>query len=431
MQLSRRQFTKMVGAAAALSGKPAHATAVDLHYFLSIGQSLDQGHLGNPALSTVQPFANTTVSGTTFTALTANTVDSSVVVEDPVVAFMNTLTSLSGGAGAYDGVVYRSGAGSAGYNSLKKGTSNYNAALTNAGLMPTAASMAGKTYEFTGALCVHGETDSSLTAGSVYKTDLETWRSDYQTDLYAISSQTGNDFKFFLDQTFSWNGGVHGMAVPLTDFDNTPNAAQAQWWAMRDNPGLFYLVCPLFIFPYADGIHLTNAGYRRLGEYAGLWAYRAIVQGYRWSGLPPRRITRDGAVITCQFWVQPGRSLVIDTTTLSSKGNGKGFEFTDNSGNTPAISSVSVSGDAALITLASTPTGGNQRLQNAYGATLNAGGGTSGQAHTNIRDDDPALGPYSGAHMYNWAHMFDEPIGFSWLETGRLFSGGIGSGFLR
>jgi hypothetical protein len=85
-----------------------------------------------------------------------------------------------------------------------------------------------------------------------------------------------------------------------------------------------------------------------------------------------------------------------------------------------------VSGDVATITLASTPTGGNQRVRNCYTGVLDAGGGTAGQPHSNIRNDETQTGQGSGSTLYDWSVAFDEPVGFNWNPTTSSISSASG-----
>ncbi len=415
--MNRREFIRLSGAGM-LASRMGHATTPQLRHIMCIGQSLMIGSGGTPSLSTSQPFANKVLSGgTALTDLVAsNTCGVNSNVEPPPPGIVNQLRSMAG-SGFGDYVVTQAGLGSSAYANLEKGTTPYNNSITNAGLLPGAAGGAGKTYDFLAIACIHGESDTGQNNPN-YKADLVQWRSDYQGDLYAISSQSAaSPLRFFTDQVFDWNIGNNKSTQPIRSGVRTP--ALGQWEVARDNPGVFHCVAPLYGRAYQGGAnqeHLINSGYLTLGELFGKWMYRVLALGNPWAGLVPRRITISGAVVTCRFWTYSGAVLVIDTTLLSDQGNGKGFEVYDATADTNlTISSVSVSGDTATITLSGAPTAGHAiRLRNAFTATLDASGGTSGQAHSNIRNDDATVGQLSGETLYDWSLMFDEPIGYYW-----------------
>ncbi len=415
--MNRRDFMKLSGAAA-LASRMGRATTPDLRHIMCIGQSLMIGGGGTPALSTSQPFANKVLSGgTALTNLVAsNTSGTNSGVEPPPPGLVNQLRSLAG-AGFGDYVVTQAGAGSSSYANLKKNgsVSAYADSMTNAALLPGAAANAGKTYDFLAIACIHGESDNGQNNAN-YEANLVEWQHDYQSDLYAISGQS-TPLRFFTDQTCDWNIGNNKSTQPLRSGLRT--ASLAQWEVARDNPGLFHCVTPLYRCAYQGGAnqeHLINTGYLVLGELFGKWMYRVLALGNAWTGLVPRSITISGAVVTARFWLYGGAALVIDTSTLSDQGNGKGFEVYDATADANlTISSVSVSGDTATITLSGSPAGGHAiRLRNAFTATLDASGGTSGQAHSNIRNNDSTVGYASGAALYDWAVVFDEAIPYAW-----------------
>ena len=84
----------------------------------------------------------------------------------------------------------------------------------------------------------------------------------------------------------------------------------------EQNPTKTVLVCPKYFFPYSDGLHLTAAGYRWLGEYYAKAYYQQVVQGQRWSPLRPAQITRSNETIIINFTGNVG-DLVVDTNRVS------------------------------------------------------------------------------------------------------------------
>src|SRR3954447_24868978 len=82
--------------------------------------------------------------------------------------------------------------------------------------------------------------------------------------------------------------------------------------------GKTVLVGPKYHLPYAaDGLHLTNDGYRHMGEdYAKVYR-QVILRGMKWEPLRPRTITRDGATITVKFFV-PVPPLKLDDELVTN-----------------------------------------------------------------------------------------------------------------
>jgi hypothetical protein len=174
------------------------------------------------------------------------------------------------------------------------------------------------------------------------------------------------------------------------------------------NPDKTILVCPKYYFPYSDGIHLTNAAYRWLGEYYGK-AYRTVVvEGNTWTPLKPERITRTNTVITALFHV-PVPPLVLDTNMVVDPGN-YGFTFADGTSTPPAIASVELVGpDTVRLILSAEPAGSNERLRYAFSGVPGSWGGPETGPRGNLRDSDPEPSLY-GNPLYNWCVHFDKPV---------------------
>jgi hypothetical protein len=358
------------------------------HAFVWTGQSLACGLSGGGPLTTSQPYSNVTPTAGGFVPLVEAT------VESPRSAAANQLTSLA--SPPYVAALVNGCLGNTAYAGLKKGTAPYANAIASIGY--GVANKGANSFTANGVLVTHGESDEAgPTTKAQYLANLLEWQSDYEADLKAATGQSGAA-PMFLDQMASWN--YYGHAEP--------KIALAQWEAARDNPGTHILVGPKYQYTYVDGVHLLNTSYRALGQMYGKVLERVLIDGEAWKPLSPVSITRAGAVITATFHV-PSGLLAIDTTTVSDKGAGKGFEFFDNSGAPPAITSVSVSGSIATITLASTPTGGGERLRYAYMGTPGAAAGSAASAHGNIRDTDATVGLY-GDPLYDWLITFDEPV---------------------
>ncbi|QQS22703.1 fibronectin type III domain-containing protein [bacterium] len=375
-----------------LSSATVQIDEVDyLNHILSTGQSLSTGTNGAPALSTTQPYSNLMLNG----ASLVNLVESGV--ETMSSALANTLTSLSPG-GNYQSVVTRHGVGGTAYSGLKKGTGPYSTGMTQVTNVKNAATALGRVARVVGVTTIHGESDHLAGNSAAYESYLVQWQNDYETDVKAITGQSG-DIPLFTDQMSSHTGyNAATSGIPI-----------AQLSASENNPDEIILVGPKYFLNYSDSAHLTAASYRWLGEYYGKVMKKVLIDHQDWRPLSPDSIVRTGNVILANFHV-PGGELAFDTTIVSAKAN-YGFEYYDST-SSATISSVEIlDGDTVKITLSGTPTGSNQRLRYAYTGTPGSqpGASVAGSARGNLRDTDstPSL---HGNTLYNWAVHFDKAI---------------------
>ncbi len=310
--------------------------------------------------------------------------------------------------------VNRHGEGGRSYVQVRKGTTNYNYYLNFQ--LPNLATFASSQAvpQFARFVVItHGEADfnADLTDGPTYLGYLQQWRSDFDADAKARNGAAQPDLVVSLDQMSTWT--YYSRATPVHTPSGNYGVPLAQWAAARDYPEQFQMATAKYFLPYSDGVHLTRVGYQMLGEYHAQALHRRL-GGWNWVPLAPRRITRSGATITVRLFNPTGTALVNDTTTVGARPN-MGFEFWDNSGATPAISSVTLDQPNQItIQLASAPTGSEQRLRYAFTGTAGANGGSAGAARGNVRDASAIVGATSAAALRNWLVSFDEPIGFTW-----------------
>lgn len=288
-----------------------------------------------------------------------------------------------------------SGGGRA-YVDLKKGTSYYLDALAAVQGLQDIIDASGGAY--TGRVylvdLVHGEQDEKDHDNkALYKSYLEEWQSDYDTDVKAITGQA-EGIPMLYDQISS-----HAYSA-ICDI------CLAQYETAKENPTTHFLACPKYMFQYVDSSHMDNTSYQWLGEYHGK-AQRAIINDGSWTPLWPTSVVRSGAIITATFAV-PTPPIVFDTAIVPAAFANYGFEFSQVGGAGETISNVAIT-DAAngvvQITLSGTPTGTNQRLRYAYSkldsVTLTPRG--------NLRDSDGAVSRW-GHPLFNWCVHFDEAI---------------------
>ena len=371
---------------------PLSAQANIIWYINSSGQSLSMGYNSCPVISTTQPYSNLSLenSETTGDFIPLVEVATGSGCETPVSGMANTITMMSGGSQIVCSTHH--GVPGVPIASLNKGTTPYNDSLTAIETAKANAEAQGDTLRVLGTVWTQGESDQGKTLEE-YKNLLVQLQSDYESDISAITGQTG-PIPLFISQIGYWNGSSDAVAL-------------AQFQAAMDYPDRIILATPLYTLPKAtDNIHLTNEGSRWLGSYFAnvIWHMRG---GFKWVPLAPKSLTINGATITLRCHV-PTPPLVIDTTTID-EATDYGFTFTDGSGSPPAISNVSLSGDdTIIITLESVPTGGSPRVQYADYQVHYATG--------NIRDSENETG-YMSETLYNWMPTWDLPIGYSWESS--------------
>jgi hypothetical protein len=288
------------------------------------------------------------------------------------------------------------GVGGTAYVGLKKGTQPFTIGIAQVTAAKGLAQALGKSYVVRAVTNVHGESDH-IAQNANYEADLAAWQADYETDVKAITGQT-EPIPMFHTQMSSW-----------TKFGQATSPIPAmQTAASVKSGGKLVLVGPKYHLPYvADGVHLTNEGYRQMGEDYAKAYRRVVLEGRPWEPLRPLAVTRAGAVITVKLAV-PVPPLVLDKALVTDPGN-YGFVYVDG-GPTPAITNVAVAGpDTVTITLASAPTAANGRLQYAFSAAPNASAGATTGPRGNLRDSD-ATASRHGYKLYNWCIHFDEVV---------------------
>ncbi len=383
----------------------------DINHVLGTGQSLSVGAVGNPVLSSVQPYANQMFS-TGIQAGAVNLTELVPLVEGPQVetmsaAFANLTTKVAQerwlvgqptGRTSHDLLVSLHGVGGIAYSGLKKGTAPYAAGIAQAQAGFDIAKKLNKSYVVRAITNVHGESDH-VAQNANYAADLAEWQSNYETDIKAINGQL-DPIPMLHTQMSSWT--KYGQATSLIPFQQLATH-------MTSN-GKIVLVGPKYNLEYAaDGVHLTNHGYQHMGEYYAKAYQRIILEGKPWEPLRPSTVTRAGAVITIKF-VVPTPPLVLDTDLVSDPGN-FGFEYGDMGiVAPPSIKSVALAGpDTVVITLTKEPTGTDKRIRYAFGAAAGSLAGPKTGPRGNLRDSDKPPSR-TGFPLYNWCVHFDEAV---------------------
>jgi hypothetical protein len=378
----------------------ASTSRATLHHVLGTGQSLAAGVGGEPPLSTTQPYANRMFATG---VLAGGAALSSFVplVERDVETMSSGLSTFVGAsaraAGAsHDLLVSVHAVGGQPYATMKKGTPTYATSIAQAVAGLGVARAAGLAYDVTAVTSADGGGDH-VARNPHLDTDLAEWQRDFDADLRALTGQA-DPIPLFNTQYSSW-----------TEYDAVSPVPLAQLRAHVDNPGKVVVVGPRYPFAYGpDGVHLTNHGYRQMGEYYAKAYRRVVLERGAWEPTRPRSVTRAGAAITVRFFV-PAPPLVFDTTLARDPGH-LGFEYTDDAPSPPAITGVALDGpDQVTVTLAAEPTGSNRRVRYAYTGIFGNKAGLQTGARGNLRDSDATPSRY-GYPLYNWCVHFDEAV---------------------
>lgn len=385
-------------------------TKHDINQILSTGQSLSVGIDGGNALSKTQPYGNLmfksgVIAGGAPPAQLVPLVEGKGVnpahpdAETMSSGLANLIGKMAADRGQrHDVLVSVHGVSHYVYAQLKKGTAPYASGIAQAKAGHEAAKAMGKDHVVRAVTVVHGESDDH-DHNPAYQADIRQWQADYETDIRAATGQTEPVPM------------IHSQLSSFVKTNLTSQLPIAQLAEHVASGGKTVLTGPKYQLPYAiDGVHLTNDGYRRMGEeYAKV--YRKIVlDGQRWEPLRPQTITRAGNVITVKFIV-PVPPIVLDESAVKNPG-GFGFEIAQDGAPAPKIQSVRVTGpDTLQITLASEPTGGNRRLRYAYTASaIGVSAGPVTGPRGNVRDSDPTQSRLGGNPLWNWCVHFDEAL---------------------
>lgn len=271
----------------------------------------------------------------------------------------------------------------------------------------------GLTYAVRALTLIHGESDhygysilfpmasSNGVPGKIktYEDALVEMQSDYENGVKAITGQNV-PVPLYVSQMHSWTGDSSRKWSPIV---------RDEYLAQKNNNGKIIVVAPTYQLQFApDGLHFTSFSERKLGQYFAHAYVQTTLQGKTWQPLKPKQLYRFDNIVYVKFLV-PSAPIVLDTTNVSDPGN-YGFEFADDSGNTPQITRVEIiNGDTVKMTLSAVPTG-NKMVR--YAWTRNNNGATPGPftgVRGNLRDTDTTVSEY-GDDLWNWGISFEESV---------------------
>lgn len=287
-------------------------------------------------------------------------------------------------------LVAHSGVPAFGYASLKNGTQPFANLVAEINAAKAICDAAGLLLVVRAAIVIHGETDWQ---SETYAADLAEWQADIEAAAQAATGQT-EDVPMLITQFSAWN---YTGASPNREL-TTLRSPWAQYVA-TETAEKIHLACPGYMLAFpktatansqgdALGLHYDAEAQRRIGAYCAKAYRRVVLDRQKWHPLRPLSVNRAGEIIDVTFRV-PVEPLVLDTTLVSDPGH-YGFEYTDDSGDPPAISSVAIAGDRIVrIVLDEDPgSATGKRLRYGFTSTPDAGGGPTTGPRGCLRDSD-------------------------------------------
>lgn len=296
-------------------------------------QSLGQGYVATPALSTMPKYGSLMLS----TGLRTGGVDdfSAATLVPHVEA--DVLDNL--GNGQYDGesamrisadqIVERlaaengiawtstdfrvvsliTGQSGASIAEISPGTAFDNRGRAALARIAALAQVAGRTAGLASMPWMIGESDTvNHTPVATIIAAMEANRASWDAYAKGLFGQT-NDVQLISYQTSSHSG--YGVAYPY--------AAIAQWQASLTNPNI-HLACPIYWADCVDQAHIVNTSEQMVGAYMARCEKTVVLDGKPWTPLQPRLIEVQGKIAVARFDV-PVAPIVFDTSLVSDPGD--------------------------------------------------------------------------------------------------------------
>ncbi|HHS9579036.1 TPA: hypothetical protein ACTW9A_005368 [Raoultella planticola] len=213
-----------------------------------------------------------------------------------------------------------SGVNGALMSAIAPGTSPWSQMMTNINLAAQYAANNGWQYGLPAFTFFQGEADAYQgSAYAWYRSAMRTVQTELNSKAKAVS-RVDSDTPMFIYQMAS-HGRYQGLSSPSTDIP------RAQLDEAIDNP-LIQLIGPNYIYPYADGVHLTNHGYRWLGLFREKAIRNWMEKGEPWKPLYPENVFRvGGSTVVAAFHV-PVKPLQFRADIVPEHASGsKGFEL--------------------------------------------------------------------------------------------------------
>lgn len=343
----------------------------------SYGQSLSIYSQGTPGLST--PTVNTLRFDTG--VLTYNKNPASLVnLEDPtssqyMQSQVHDFQTKVSDASSSEFLLAASGLGGTPFSGLEPGTVVYTQFINTIQKAKDLADARGVQYGMLWFNFQHGETDASQGTGYAYYRQKSKEMQEITNAHVKSISGLNHDVVMFTYQ-MATHGRYDGTTYPSYEIP------LAQLDEAISNP-LIQLTTPMYIFDYADGLHLTNDGYRHRDLFFSK-AQRFYYENKKpWKPMHPLNVSRIGnsAVIMDAF--VPKGKLQFSTSRVTPATDGmQGFELWSESQSGVltrlAIAEVSALSDTRVKVRSAVNFGANEKIYLAYAFTPENRGADSG-----------------------------------------------------
>ncbi|HBS9903310.1 TPA: hypothetical protein MAZ20_001973 [Klebsiella aerogenes] len=343
----------------------------------SYGQSLSIYSQGTPGLST--PTVNTLRFDTG--VLTYNKNPTSIVsLEDPtssqyMQSQVHDFQTKVSDASSSEFLLAASGLGGTPFSGLEPGTVVYTQFINTIQKAKDLADSRGLQYGMLWFNFQHGETDASQGTGYAYYRQKSKEMQEITNAYVKSISGLNHDVVMFTYQ-MATHGRYDGTTypsyeIPLAQLDEAIN-----------NP-LIQLTTPMYIFDYADGLHLTNDGYRHRDIFFSKAQKYYYENKKPWLPLYPTKVSRVGnASVLLDLHVPVGPvQFSTDRVTAATDGM-QGFELwaenSDGSLTRLAISSVTIVSGSRIKIVPSVPFNAADKIYLAYAFTPENRGADSG-----------------------------------------------------
>jgi hypothetical protein len=274
------------------------------------------------------------------------------------------------------------------------------------------AEAAGAQYVWAGMLMLHGEADAGNLSGSGVPTTYAAYLADMVQCVTSFNQLARTRSRYHRGKR------VYQKQVSsiVTSQPGAFDIARAQADASLQCASLSCTGGAYDLTYNNDGIHITAAAVRFMGEKFGKWARRIEREGAAAVVFAPYKAILAGAVCTLKFNVPWGLAIVLDTVTVAAvTGGAYGVKAYNGDTSALAISNVALGADSKslVVTFAAAPSLANAPyITIADASTTNnalLSGPTQG-ARSNIRNAETEVGALSGLPLYDWACHYKIPM---------------------
>lgn len=408
--LNGTSVATIIANSAAAAGFKGNSTFIaDIVHIPIYGQSLSTGVSTNAVISTVQRFNNLRFSGgvraqdsgVKYASLVPLVEQEKTPAEGEAVGTYARETPATGMSDyirelidSEDGLTYTEhsyqilvsapGIGGVTIATLSKPSTYYTRLLEDVQAGYNLAQAAGKTFKVPAFCWLQGESDGP-TAVATYLAAMEQLRSDFNTDVQAITKQT--------------------ETVQMVIYQTAPtsNSQLAQLQAVETYPNI-HMAGPHYHLAKSDGTHFTGLSSKIYGAYLGRAVKRVCIDGGDWDPVRPLTVYKQGALIYAKFHLPKGINypLVLDTGAVAAQAN-SGFSLVDSAGGALAISSVALAGPNTVRITAAAAVPAGAKLRYAIATPLG-----------NLRDSAGSIEIFNGnginQAMHNWCAAFEKTI---------------------